>query len=516
MPTRLSKALRSLTREEGNTVIKASRGSLGSYVLNAPHEYGQPRPEVGDAYGLISPERMREIVLKTPTPASCVNATVDFAIGVPITIRSTNPAQKPPDAKVAYLNSLLTRPNPNDTRPQFLRQLYKDITTIGWAAVEIEADAEGNIANLWPLDAAKLYVDFDEHGTVLGYDMMDASGFPIHSPRDNEHAWQPQEIIFFRLDPQTNSRYPSSRIQQIFPAAVVENLILAFTGERFTSTNIPFGVFDLGELTPDEVKKSVAAWDAQVRSNHRIMITGSKGNSKWFPFSYSLKELEAKELIGEVKAYMMGVMGVTENELGESQNVNKSNGYNLSYTFKKRAVEPLLQEVTASLTKQIVVGWLGWDDVEYSYAEIDSRDELLQAQIDDAYIKMGGETINSVLNRRGLPSVKGGDIPMFFTGTALIPVEDLAAYSKAQLKVLQIAAQPQPAAAGSGGGVQATPPKAAGSIQASESFPDNDTKGKSAPRVSIKPPKAQSSAKGSQQSASRGLKDAGKRSGATP
>lgn len=516
MPTRLSKALRSLSgKESPQQVTKASRGSLGQFVLNAPHEYGQPRPAVGDINGLITPERMREIVQKTPTPASCVNATLDFAIGVPIRVRATDPAQKPNPQKVDYLSALLTRPNPVDTKRQFLLQIMRDMDTIGWSAVEIERDADGNIASLWPLDAAKLYIDFDEHGRILGYDMMDASGFPIHGP-DGTHAWNPDEIILFRLNPQTDSRYPSSRIQQIFPAAVIENLMLAFIGQRFTDNNIPYGVFDLGDLTPDEIKKAVAMWNAQARQNHRVVITGSKGGSKFFPFGYALKELEAKELLAAIRGYQMGVLGVTMNELGESQDVNKSNGYNLSYTFKKRAVEPLLGEIVDTLTRRIVVEELGWLDVEWAYDEIDSRDELLQSQIDEGFVKIGATTINAVRNRRGEPSVPGGDIPMVFTGSAFIPVKDLPAYSTAQLKVLQMAAQPQPAAGGSGGGgmIKTSPPKPAGVQGDGERMPLNESKGSSEARVNIRSPKPGASpAKSPQSTNPRGKVEQTKRAG---
>lgn len=520
MPTLLSKALRSLTRSEATQVMKASRGTLTSYVLNAPPEYGQPRPEIGDINGLISPERMRELVQKTPTPAACVNATVDFSIGVDILPKAVDPRKAPDPAKVRYLQQLLNRPNTVDSRRHFLRQIAKDLTTIGWAAVEIEPDASGNVANLWVLDSARLYVDFDQHGDVLGYDMMDASGFPIHGP-DHTHAWLPSEIIFFRLDPQTNSIYPSSRIQQLFPAAVVENLMLAFIGERFTDNNIPYGVFDLGDLTPDEIRKSVAEWNAQARANHRIIITGSKGASKFFPFGYALKELEAKDLLNEIRAFEMGVVGVTMNELGQSQDINKSNGYNLSYTFKKRAVEPLLGEICDTLTRRLIVETLGWDDVCFGYAEIDSRDELLQAQIDEAYVKVGGETINSVLNRRGLPSVKGGDTPMVFTGSAYIPVSALSEYAEAQLAVLRVAAQPTPApgaspsaspgasgaAAAANQRVKLSKPRPYAPIVGSERFPSDDTKGGSETRVRVM------GATGPNQSPSRGTKDAAKRAG---
>jgi hypothetical protein len=132
----------------------------------------------------------------------------------------------------------------------------------------------------------------------------------------------------------------------------------------------------------------------------------------------------------------MGVLGVTENEIGQSENINKSNGYNLSYTFKKRAIEPLLYEVCETLTTRLLWENLGFEDVELYYAEIDSRDELLQAQIDDLYHKMGVWSVNKIRNRKGEPNEPGGDIPMLFTGSAYIPVGMANDFALAQLYAL--------------------------------------------------------------------------------
>ena len=102
------------------------------------------------------------------------------------------------------------------------------MVTLGYAGIEIEAGAQtGRPANLWVLDAGKLYVDYDEHGKVLGYDMLNAYGRPIQDA-DGVHAWTPDQVIWFALNPMSNSLYPSSRIQQLFVSAVIEDLMMAF------------------------------------------------------------------------------------------------------------------------------------------------------------------------------------------------------------------------------------------------------------------------------------------------
>ena len=424
-------------------VAKASRNSLSSFVINAPHEYGQPLPMQLDAVtaNVITPLRMRELVLRTPTVAAAMNAILDYVGDVDIKVRNVDPKKKADDARVAYLTELLRRPNPNDTDRRFRTMIFRDMVTLGYAGVEIERGSKtGRPANLWVQDAGKLYVDYDEHGKVLGYDMLNAYGRPINEG-DGVHAWAPDEVIWFSLNPMSNSLYPSSRIQQLFVSAVIEDLMMAFIGGKFTDSNIPFGVMSLGDITPEELEKAINLWNTQARSQHRVMLTGSKGNLQWVPFGYHLKDLEARYLLQEVRQQIMGVLGVTANELGESQDINKSNGYNLSYTFKKRAIEPLLTEFCETLTMRLVWDQLGWKDLELGFDEIDSRDELLQAQIDDLYLKSGIWTINHIRNMKGLPDEPGGDKALVFTGSAYIPVDMIEDFAQAQLAGLQLIEQ---------------------------------------------------------------------------
>lgn len=420
-------------------VAKASRGTLSGYVLNAPHEYGQPITQQvpGDVQGLITPERMREIVMKTPTAGSAMNAVLDYVGGVRIDVRyvdASKPAQGP---RIEAARQYLRIPNPQDTERRFRAKLHRDLFTLGYAAIEIEAGAiTGKPANLWTLDAGRLRVDFDQHGTILGYNMLDAHGYPI-TQNGTPWAWRPDQVIFFSLNPMSESLYPYSRIQQLFTLAVVEDLMVNFIGGRFTESNVPFGVMGIGDVNEQELQAAISYWNAQAHDKHRIVMTGSRGNLQFIPFSDRLKDLEAKNLLETIRGDIMGIVGVTMNELGESQDINKSNGYNLSYTFKKRAVEPPLQEFCETLTRRLLWDSLGWKDMEFYYEEIDSRDELLQSQIDDSYSKAGIWSINHIRNRKGLPNIPGGDEPAIFTGSAWIPVKMLPEFAQAQLDALQ-------------------------------------------------------------------------------
>lgn len=439
MATRLEQFVRGLVTTD-RPVAKASRGTVGSYVVGAPSQFGQPRSDnYSDAYGLITPERMREVVLKTPTAAACVNSIVDYATGVKLLVRNRDTSKDAPVQQREFLEDLLLQPNSQTNRRRFLRTIYRDLATLGNAAVEIERGVDGGpVANLYTLDAAKIHIDYDEHGTILGYDMMNAKGIPIIG-RDGKHAWTPDEIIYFGLDEQSNSPYPTSRIAQIYAPAVIEALMLNFIGARFTDSNIPYGVLDVGDLSDLEVREAIAVWNVQAQQagKSNLMLMPSKSGMKFIPFNGQLKDLDAPTLLRSIRGQIMAIMGVTVNELGEAEDVNKSNGFNLSYTFKKRAIEPLLDTTTQTLTSHLLHKTLGFRKCEMWYEEIDSRDELLQAQIDKIYLDSGIWSMNTVRNRKGMPNTPGGDEPFVIIGSNAIPVSMLPDFAKVQLAALQ-------------------------------------------------------------------------------
>ena len=444
--TLIGKAFKSLS----TTIKKASRGTVTDYVLNAPAEYGQPLVVAADSSGLISPERMREIVRKTPTVAACMNAILDYCANVDILVRNSDPAKPADETQAQIIEDLLHNPNDLDTGRHFMSKLIFDLAVLGWAGIEIEANRFGKPAKLHVVDGARLKVDYDEHGDVKGYDMLDIRGVPIRGT-DGVHTWQPDELIYLRRDAVSNSVYPLKRLEQLFSCAIIEDMMLAFIGGKFTESNVPYGVYDLGEVSETELKTAVDYWNDQATSNHRIIMTGSRGGSTFTQFGYALKDLEAKDLLNDVRGKIMAILGVTLNELGDSADVNKSNGYNLSYTFKRRAIEPLLNEIVLSLSARLIKKRMGFKDLDLYFEEIDSRDELLQAQIDELNWKIGVFTPNHIRNRKGLPSQDGGDDATVVVGTTVIPLDLIRRFAQAQLDAIEAEVKAMNAGTAAGG-----------------------------------------------------------------
>src|SRR5216683_1018417 len=277
------------------------------------------------------------------------------------------------------------------------------------------------------------------HPSAPNYGGSSATSIDANAaPGTSLHGWEPEEVMLFSLNPISESVYPHSRIVQLFTAAILEDTMMQFISERFTYSNIPFGVFDLGDVTETELKAAIANWNDQGKTGNRILMTGSKGaGSKWIPFGYHLKDLEAVELLKEFRMKIMGILGVTMQELGESQDVNRSNGYNLSFTFKKRAIEPVLDEITQTLSQRLLWQTLGYEDIELFYEEIDSRDDFLASQIHTNYQKLGILTPNQIRNIRGDISLPGGDEAYVFGPQGWIPLNMIRQMAEATLQLEQ-------------------------------------------------------------------------------
>jgi len=209
--------------------------------------------------------------MKCPTSAACLNAILDYACHIDISIQSVDASKSVSARKYTYIKDFLDDPNVDNTGLEFKQKLFRDITTIGMGAVEIEDDADGNPAALHVLDMATLHMDFDEHGSILGYIQYDIKGQRIVRHIGDTYTWLPNEVIFYRRDPQSSTQYSMSRLNQLYVCAIIESMMLAFIGGRFTDTNTPYGVMDLGDITPDELKRAINQWNDQADSGHKIM-----------------------------------------------------------------------------------------------------------------------------------------------------------------------------------------------------------------------------------------------------
>src|SRR5947207_11534784 len=124
----------SILRDIFNRLVAyGSKGTLSSFVIGAIPSYGQPLPQrTLDPSGLlITPERMREIVLKCPTAGSCLNSVLDYASNVPVKIRNIDPSKPAVPDRVEFIKKFLAQPNTADTFTHYISKTIRDLFVLG-------------------------------------------------------------------------------------------------------------------------------------------------------------------------------------------------------------------------------------------------------------------------------------------------------------------------------------------------------------------------------------------------
>jgi capsid portal protein len=91
--------------------------------------------------------------------------------------------------------------------------------------------------------------------------------------------------------------------------------------------------------------------------------------------------------------------------LGVERDVNRSTAAEMNDVAFQHAIVPTARLLAEHLTRDAIGKRLGWHDLEFVFTELDARNELEQAQIDEILLRSGVMTVNEVRRMRGLGEI---------------------------------------------------------------------------------------------------------------
>jgi HK97 family phage portal protein len=299
--------------------------------------------------------------------------------------------------RMRILTSNFETPNPDDSFRSLAEQVLEDIIVGGYGAIEVQAT--GNAASplvLWPADGASIRMNIEWDGNPHSQrylQVTDSSNSQIKLDDD--------ELIYIRLNPRTHTPFGLGRLEVAFET------INAFLGahryaSRLASNTVVQYALWLQDLTPEHHERLIRWWQDEIEGTGKVPILSVESKPEVLRFGGGTDadlRLQWQEFLLRVVA---DAFDLPPFYLGVERDVNRSTAEEMNDLAFRQAIVPTARLLAESLTRDAIAKKLGWNDLEFAFAELDTTDPLEEVQIQQILLQNGVLTVNEVRRMRGL------------------------------------------------------------------------------------------------------------------
>ena len=321
--------------------------------------------------------------------------------------------------RVRVLTSNFETPNPDDSFRSFAEQVLEDIIVGGYGAVEVQRTAEWEHASpslrsgsagrtnasaptqalplvLWPVDGASIRMNVDWDGAPSSQRYLQVS-----DSSNSQLRLDDDELIYIRLNPRTHTPFGLGRLEVAFET------INSFLGahryaSRLASNSVVQYALWLQDLTPEHQERLIRWWQDEIEGTGKVPILSVESKPEVLRFGGGTDadlRLQWQEFLLRVVA---SAFDLPPFYLGVERDVNRSTAEEMNDLAFRQAIVPTARLFAEALTRGAISKKLGWDDLEFVFAELDTTDPLEEAQIQEILLRNGVLTVNEVRRMRGL------------------------------------------------------------------------------------------------------------------
>lgn len=171
-----------------------------------------------------------------------------------------------------------------------------------------------------------------------------------------------REIIYMMQNPRADSIYGRSPVEVL--EETIMNLIygIDFNLDFYTNNNMPEGVIQLLGANTEQIKQFRENWDNEFKFTDQFgkkrkkfyKVPLSSTEVKFTPFQLTAKEMEVITQQQWFTKILWMSFGVNADEMGFTEDSNKSDGENQIKTFKRKAIRPLLDVISYHINTQLM------------------------------------------------------------------------------------------------------------------------------------------------------------------
>jgi len=412
------------------TLTKRRRTSALPSIFNS---YGP----LNDAMPKPTPYNLRRFS-ETPIARRAINCIKDRVAGMRWRVqpRQGYTLEEIPDgpARVRILTSNFEAPNPDDSFRSLAEQVLEDIVVGGYGAIEVQRNPEWDDSDfpsvgnphpisarnaktrvgqpnfvaqalplvLWPVDGASIRMNLNwdgSPGSQRYLQVIDQSG------RNSQIKLDDDELIYIRLNPRTHTPFGLGRLEVAFET------INAFLGahryaSRLASNSVVQYALWLQDLTPEHHERLIRWWQDEIEGTGKVPILSVESKPEVLRFGGGTDadlRLQWQEFLLRVVA---SAFDLPPFYLGVERDVNRSTAEEMNDLAFRQAIVPTARLLAEALTRDAIGKKLGWNDLEFVFAELDTTDPLEEAQIQQILLQNGVLTVNEVRRMRGLGNLE--------------------------------------------------------------------------------------------------------------
>ena len=385
-----------------------------------------PLPSIFNSYGPLTealpkptPYNLRRFS-ETPIARRAINCIKDRIAGMRWRIqpRQGYALGEIPDgaARVRLLTDNFQAPNPDDSFRSFAEQVLEDIIVGGFGAVEVQLTPgweQGSLRSgtgeapapprscplvLWPVDGATIRMNLEWDGSPQSQRYLQVTGM---TSAKSQIKLDDDELIYIRLNPRTSTPFGLGRLEVAFET------ISAFMGanryaSRLASNSVVQYALWLQDLTPEHHERLIRWWQDEIEGTGKVPILSAESKPEVLRFGGGTDadlRLQWQEFLLRIVA---DAFDLPPFYLGVERDVNRSTAEELNEMAFRQAIVPTARLLAEALTRNAIAKKLGWNDLEFVFADVDATDPMEEVQIQQILLQTGVLTVNEVRRMRGL------------------------------------------------------------------------------------------------------------------
>ena len=319
-------------------------------------------------------------------------------------------------AKIKSVKDFFKNPNDNDESfNQILRAVARDILELDAGVINKVYTAGGKFSQILTLDGATLLKNPDSHGYMgnradyvpmdLGegvtqdevkwyYDKVYREKAAYFQYNWTGGIWPipfgRKEIVYFMNNSRTDSIYGRSPAQIVYNVLLILLYAQGVNLDAYINNNLPSGIVQILNGNKEQIdstrnyfNKMINEKDDYGNKQHRFFsfpITNTE--VKYTPFSFNAKDMQMLEQQKWYQQLIWACMGVTPDEMGQTDSSNRSTSNEQSRIFKRKALTPLLKVIEYQLNSRLV-----WEDldpsmeVEFKFDDYDLEEDFRKHEL---------------------------------------------------------------------------------------------------------------------------------------